>query len=168
MYLKEVKKQAEIFFRLDPRPIVPCTLEEVKKLEQSIKHPLPDAYREFLLWMGRSGGGFLVGSDCFYDQLREIQIWAKELLDEDHFSQEMPKDTFVFFMHGGYEFDFFYVNGESDPPVYFYHEGTSDKTSFRQLSPRLSDLLLAEMNEHIRLAKRHVEFEENLKKYRKN
>jgi hypothetical protein len=155
MHLSEFKKQAEIFFRLDPSPIVPCTPEEVEALEKCIQYPLPEAYKEFLLWMGRSGGGFWVGSNCFYNDLKKIQIWARELLEEDHFSRELPKDAFVFFIHGGYEFDFFYLNGESDPPVYYYHEGTSDKTSFRRLTPRFSDLLMNEMETHIK-NKRYV------------
>ncbi|BCL80561.1 hypothetical protein ccbrp13_30260 [Ktedonobacteria bacterium brp13] len=99
--------------------------------------------------MGHSGGGFLEGSDCLYDQLMEIQSWAGELLEEDHFSKAMPEDTFVFFMHQGYQLNFFGLDEGEDPPVYYYLEENPVRTSFSQIYPRFSDFLLTEMNGHI-------------------
>lgn len=153
MYLEKVKQQAEICLRFDPRPFIPCTLEEIEGIEQNIKHLLPGTYREFLLWMGRSGGGFLRGSDCFYKHLGDIQIWARELLEEDHFPGEIPENAFVFFMHQGYQFNFFSLNEGDNPPIYYYLEESPTRTSFLQIYPHFSDFLLTEMNGHLRLAK---------------
>src|SRR5207248_219520 len=114
MYLDAVKTRLEKlqqrFPFVDPEKIVPCTEEEVRKLEQQVGLKLPQAYREFLLWMGHNGGGLLQGSDCFYQHLPRIQKGAVELLEEDGFPDPLPADAFVFLMHQGYQFDFFRVS----------------------------------------------------------
>jgi hypothetical protein len=49
--------------------------------------------------MGHSGGAFLQGSNCFYNDLESLQSDAKGLLEADRFSGELPEAAFVFFMH---------------------------------------------------------------------
>lgn len=130
---------------------VPCTLAEVEDLEQWTGHRLPEVYREFLLWMGHAGGGLLEGSDCFYPHLRELPLLAQDLLEEDQCVKTLPGNTVVFFMHQGYQFDFFYLNDGDDPPVYWYLEDEPIWTSFPKLYDHFSDFVATELEGHIKV-----------------
>lgn len=122
MYLARAKKRAEDLYPLTGWRPTPCTLEEVEDLERWSRHRFPEAYREVLLWMGRGGGGLLGGSDCFYRHLKDRPSFAQELLEEDQFADKIPDNTFIFFMHQGYQFNFFYFDDGDDPPVSWYIE----------------------------------------------
>jgi hypothetical protein len=150
-HLEKAKKRAERLYRLTSRQVIPCTLEEIEELEQWRGQRFPEVYREFLLWMGRSGGDFLAGSDCFYANLKNLQSDAQELLEEDKFSGKLPDNAFVFFMHQGYQFGFFYLDDKADPAVYWYLEEIPVRTSFSQCYPHFSDFVLKEMEEHIKI-----------------
>lgn len=151
MYLERVQQRHLVLQGLGYGKPIPCTGGEVQELEKALGHRLPEAYRAFLFWMGHSGGGFLRGSDCFYEQLRDIQIFAKELLEEDQFGGVLPEEAFVFFMHQGYQFNFFCFNEGEDPPVYVYREEIPVQTTFSRLYPTVSDFLVTEMEGHIQL-----------------
>ncbi|MGB0385538.1 MAG: SMI1/KNR4 family protein [Ardenticatenaceae bacterium] len=126
-----------------------CTEAEVNLLEQSLLQTLPQAYRKFLLWMGHGAGSFWQGSHCFYKHLGEVQKWAVELLQEDHFPQQMPLDAFVFCMHQGYMFAFFRLSEGDDPPVYFYY-APEHPTDFKLSWNHFSEFLLAEADSYKR------------------
>lgn len=160
MYLNEAQAKYQELWRFGYSKPLPCTTKEIEKLERWVGCRLPSAYREFLLWMGHSGGGFLNGSDCFYEHLKNIQTGAKELLIEDHFPGVLPQNAFVFFMHQGYQFNFFYLGKEEDPPVFFYFEESPVQISFQVIYSKFSNFLLTEIDGHIRL--------ENAKIKRKN
>jgi hypothetical protein len=151
MYLEKAKKRAEDFYRLAGSQPTPCTREEVEELELLNGHRFPEAYREFLLWMGRGGGGFLQGSDCFYRDLKHLSSFAQELLEEDQFANQLPENVFVFYMHQGYQFNFFYFDDGADPPVYWYLEEIPTRTSFTQLYSSFSEFILTEIEGHIKL-----------------
>ncbi len=104
-----------------------CSLNEINELEKQLGLKLPQIYRSILLKMGHGAGDFWAGEDCFYNHLPLIQIWAKEILLEDNFSVSLPDDAFVFFMHQGYQFDFFRLSEGDNPPVYSYLEGQTEK-----------------------------------------
>jgi hypothetical protein len=122
VYLDKIQAKGEELRRAGFEVFVGCTEEEVAELEQWRGCRFPLAYREFLLWMGHWGGGLLMGSDCFYEQLKDIQIWAAELLQEDQYTETLPEDAFVFLMHQGYQFFFFRMQESDDPAVYYYLE----------------------------------------------
>ncbi len=146
MYLDEVKKRWEELHIVRAEKILPCTEDEVGTLEQQIGISLPGAYKEFLLWMGHRAGGFLRGSDCFYDSLPPLRAWAMRLLWENDYAEPLPEDAFVFSMHQGYLFYFVRVSEGDDPPVYFYSEAM-DPPAFIIEHPNLADFL----NYHIEL-----------------
>ncbi len=78
------------------KKVSPCTEEEIDFLEQKLGISLPIAYKEFLLWGGHKAGGLMEGSDCFYQDLLDIQETAKLLLEDDEFPHSLPEDAFVF------------------------------------------------------------------------
>ena len=131
----------------DGQKFIPCTEEEISALEQKVHLSLPTAYKEFLLTMGKGTDTFLVGSDFLYPQLLDLQEVAKEMLTEDGFPQKLPEDAFVFFMHQGYQFNFFRTSGEDDPPVYRYFEG-KDHETFPMIYSHFTDFLLTELKDH--------------------
>jgi hypothetical protein len=151
MYLARAKARAEDLYRLNGGQPTPCTIEEVEDLERWSGHRFPEAYREFLLWMGRSGGGFLRGSDCFYRHLKDLPSFAQELLEEGQFADNIPEHTFIFYMHQGYQFNFFYFDDGDDPPIYWYLEEIPVKARFLQLYAHFSEFILTEVEGHIRV-----------------
>lgn len=79
----------------------------------------------------------MIGSDWRADKLYDLQEWAAELLEENNF-QSLPAHAFVFWMHQGYQFSFFILNGDDNPPVYHYSEGQKE-TGFVKSFGKLSD-----------------------------
>jgi hypothetical protein len=147
MYLYKVIEQLQSFKLVTLSEFLPCDRVEVSRLETQLANLLPEAYREFLLLMGHGAGDFLSGSDCFFQHLPHLQIWAKELLRENNFSEDLPKDAFVFYMHQGYQFSFFRLTEGGNPPTYSYCEG-KEKISFVKTHNHYSDFLLAEVQIH--------------------
>ncbi|MGH2495033.1 MAG: SMI1/KNR4 family protein [Ktedonobacteraceae bacterium] len=151
MYLDKVKAQLEELHIVRVEKIIPCTEEEVRILERKIRHSLPAAYREFLLWMGQGTGGLFQGSECLYWDLIPLQKAAVKLMQEDEFVDPLPEDAFVFLMHQGYQFHFFRTNEGDDPPIYYYLE-EQEQSSIRTVYSHFSDFLLAMVENHAQIA----------------
>ena len=126
--------------------LLPCTIEEVNQLETSLQIKLPEAYREYLLTMGKYSGKINEGTDCFYDDLIRIQAWPKELLKENSIQDELPSDAFIFSMHQGYEFWYFRISEGDNPPVYGFHEGEDDPQLLVAQFPTFTDYILTLMD----------------------
>lgn len=94
-----------------------CTFEEIDDLERRHGVKLPDDYRQFLEESGRDNPHYCVGSDWTFDLLDDLQIWADKLMTESGVGP-LPNGAFVFMMHQGYQFLFFWNGG-----VYYYMEG---------------------------------------------
>jgi len=99
-----------------------CLIHEIVDLEKQLGIYLPEAYKEFLLWMGKNPDVFLLGSEVEYNSLIKIQGWANELLKEKEL-EPLPSNAFVFYMHQGYQFSYFLLGQSEDPQVYFFDEG---------------------------------------------
>ena len=104
-----------------------ATEDEIIALEKQLGFNLPRMYRDIFSQIVHGAGNFWAGEDCFYKHLPLIQIWAKELLLEDEFPESLPNDAFVFFMHQGYQFNFFKLSEGDNPPVYSYLEGQTER-----------------------------------------
>ena len=115
-----------------------CSEAEVSALEREYNVSLPTDYREFLLRAGRGANGLWRGSDYTFDTLPEMQQAAVELLREAGLI--LPQDSFVFFMHQGYQF--FFLNPEG---VFFFVEGNKEverrHDSFREFFEATADVL---------------------------
>jgi len=140
-YLHEAKGlfhgESRAIFGSPPKP---CSENEISLLEQRIGHPLPKAYREFLLWAGHGAGHLMQGSDFYYDDLDGLREAAVELLQEDNIFQRLPSNAFVFYMHQGYQFAYFLLGHGDDPPIYAYVEG-QDEPEFPEQAPSYSVFL---------------------------
>lgn len=101
--------------------VLGCRIDEIVDLEKELDIFLPEAYKEFLLWMGKDTNKFLEGSEVEYKHLVKIQAWADELLKENGHLL-LPDNAFVFHIHQGYQFSYFLLDGNDDPEVYFYDE----------------------------------------------
>ena len=99
-----------------------CTEEEVCILEQKSSHRLPAVYREFLKSVGWSAGNFLVGTDMFYPEVLSFRGAAERLLKQNNANYALSSNAFVFLMHQGYQFLFFHLEDNDDPPVFHYIE----------------------------------------------
>jgi SMI1-KNR4 cell-wall len=120
MYLDQFKAELPKLRIHNPERVIPCTEAEVAALEQTLAYPLPAAYREFLLWMGNGGGGFMDGQECWYHNIAFNQREAVLIMNS--IGYPLPEHAFVFFMHQGEQFSFFVLGEGDDPPIYDYHE----------------------------------------------
>lgn len=99
-----------------------CSSSEIIRIEKFFNVQLPLYYRQFLSSMGKGAGRFMQGSSVFYNEIFDLREGGTRLLSDDNFKL-LPENTFVFWMHQGYQFAFFYLNQGDNPPVYYYHEG---------------------------------------------
>lgn len=100
---------------------------------------LPKAYLEFMRYTGY--GQYFVGSDYKMSDVKQLNGWAEELLEENDFPQKLPESGFVFWMHQGYMFYFFRLDEGDDPPVYYYSE-CEDLTGFVKCYDSFTDFII--------------------------
>jgi hypothetical protein len=120
MYLTEVKKEfqnmlqrANVFYKIQP-----CSYNEIRSLETELNLTLPEAYREFLLWMGKESGGFM----DIVERVPSNRERAIELMNYNNFPDPLPDDAIVFIEHEGYQFCFIRASEGENPPVHCYCE----------------------------------------------
>jgi len=126
----------------DTYPMKPCSKDDLSKLVKlSPTRTLPKTYLDF---MNKAGNGieFLVGTNYSMKYIFDLKEWAIELLEENNFTKKLTDNQFIFMMHQGYMFWFFYVNDEDDPAVYCYDESV-ELDDFNKVSDTLSDFLIS-------------------------
>jgi hypothetical protein len=126
--------------------MIPCAENEVQILEEYLHCSLPQAYREYLLSMGKYSGRINAGTDCFYSDLFNLKPAAIELLATKKVEKNLPSDAVVFSMHQGYEFDFFRRSEGDNPPVYSYSEGDVTANGFRRTSDSFTEYFKMVLN----------------------
>lgn len=97
-------------------------MDILNEIENISEIRFPKIYRDFYKLCENSTPKGMVGSDLF-NKYKELNNWAKELLEEDNVENFLEVDDFVFLMHQGYMFWYFKANGNENPKVYFYYEG---------------------------------------------
>jgi hypothetical protein len=121
---------------------VGASLQEVAALEGRIGFRFPDAYRQFLLWMGRDFNGIFRGSSWFITDLDENREVLSELLSEVGSQYDVAPSHVVFFTHQGYMAAWFDASrNESDPECWFVNDGMREPAS----SGKFTKVLLADL-----------------------
>jgi hypothetical protein len=104
----------------------PCLEEEVVLLEQAFGVRLTEAYRSFLLRLGKGADPFCRGSEWEYAKLFKLRKDFEGLLQENNKLHLIREEAFVFMMHQGYIGALFHVDEGSDPIVWQFTEGDDD------------------------------------------
>lgn len=121
----------------------PCSREDILSLERVLDAKLPKSYTEFLEAAGRGASKYMLGSMWTFNDLEIIQKEAIELLTQNGF-RALPQNAFVFWMHQGYQFAFFIIGEEDNPPVYYYNE-TERNIDFIRTYEKLTDFFYDEL-----------------------
>jgi hypothetical protein len=125
---------------------------QVQALEKQLNLTFPASYRDFLLWMGQSRAGMLLGSDWLPDDLPGLKAKATKLLAGNNFPEKLPDDAFVFWMSQGYVFTFIRLSQGDNSPVYRYH-GTLDTQTFTQINQNFGEWLTTQIQDHVQRMK---------------
>ncbi|MBG6151017.1 hypothetical protein IWQ47_002300 [Aquimarina sp. EL_43] len=139
MYLQESKNFLKDYPKITSK-FRGCSEQEINKLASILDEEIPEAFKEFLRWFGKSGGKILRGTDYYYEylsgevyeDLKEEEILSQnytfknvgiDLLNENNFNgKELLKDTILFMSHQGYSIEYIKTNEGDNPPVYIFVE----------------------------------------------
>ncbi len=146
-YLSEAKHFHKEAIEPYKGPTNGATAEEIAALEQEIGFALPEAYRQYLLWMGKDYEGCFVGSEWFLHRhynARDYTELVTELYGLDLEKYPLPKHFFLFFHHQAYEAAWFLLPKESeDPPVYYFNE--NDEKTIPVVAGTFTEFLIKQM-----------------------
>ncbi len=120
-------KDLESFLRQKKQKLIPLTEKEIDRIEEKYNLKLPDYYIQFLLKMGKSADKYMLGSSAFYDEIDIINDEAPSLLKENNINNPLPKNSFVFWMHQGYQMAFFVCDKSINPEVFYFTEVEPEK-----------------------------------------
>jgi hypothetical protein len=116
--------------------------EDIAALESRIGLRLPEAYRQYLLWMGRDFNGIFRGSNWFIFDLESNREVLSGLLEEVGSQYPMATSHIVFFTHQGYMAAWFDTAGsQADPECWFVNDGMHDPS----VSGKFTEVLLADL-----------------------
>lgn len=141
MYLEKIKARYTELGKYFGTPI-PCQPAEVAELEQKFTQELPAAYREFLLWMGKDGGGLLGSAQIYYPDVLDLQAEAIEILQGSAATVSLPEDGFVFCIQQSVLVHFMRLSEGPNPPVYSYNE-MDDTAAFSSSAASFEEFLLS-------------------------
>lgn len=106
--------------------LIGCSPNEINEGQLLAKHRLPEFYLLFLTTFGKGAGDFMRGSHAYYPDVLELKEWANECLKENNLPL-LPDDVFVFWMHQGYQFAYFYLDGTNNPEVIYFSEDSESQ-----------------------------------------
>lgn len=125
-YIAEVIDRLVNTNRVLPEQLAGFSEEEVIWLEKQLKYPLPIAFRQFLLTMGRETEEFRFGTDMLVPDLRvylELRKNAEYLLKHYDMLDYLPDDAFIFETAEGCDYCYFLTAERlENPPVYGFTE----------------------------------------------
>ena len=121
---------------------VGASKEEVAALESQIGLKLPEAYRQYLVWMGRDFNGIFRGSNWFISDIESNREVLRGLLEEIGSSYELAPSHIVFFTHQGDMAAWFDAMGnEANPKCWFINDGMQEPC----MSGNFTEVLLADL-----------------------
>ena len=126
-YLEQLREYHAAFLEPEFGPPCGASLEEIAALEDSIGFELPEAYREYLSFMGKDYDGILRGSDCFINNVIDNNGYLPELLQENGLAAT-TRNACVWFLHQGYIALWFDLPAEGqDPELSLFTEVEAEK-----------------------------------------
>jgi len=148
MYLSGAKRLLSDINPVLESETMGCDQHEISALENLIDGELPGSFKEWMLWMGHGPTRILIGSHCFYDywignstyhngEAINPNALAVEILEEDNIASSKIENTFAFFSHQGYKFNYIPLEKGENPPIHSYMEGEG----FSELASSLDDYL---------------------------
>ena len=154
---KYIQKQVVLLTQFSQKynkEIIPCTSEEVAKLESMLpdSYYLPEAYKEFLLFCGKESADIFYSIESGYEAVKKRLLTQNKRiirmvqLEDIPEQKELPKDLFVI-EEVDYSDNFTYLlleEGE-DPPIYFWEEGEGGLEFSEKLENSFSDYFLKKM-----------------------
>jgi len=103
---------------------VGASAAEVVALERTIGFSLPQAYKEYLLWMGKDHHGIFRGSGWFMGNVIANRTVLSYLLEETGSAYQLKNTDVVFFTHQGYMAAWFdAASEEADPRCLYVDDG---------------------------------------------
>ena len=116
---------------------VGATPDDVEALERRLGLPLPQSYKDYLLWMGRDYKGIFRGSAWFIDSIYSNKETLRSLLEEAGSRYVLKESHLVFFTHQGYMAAWFdSESSEQDPDCWFMNDSMTEATVSRSLLQR--------------------------------
>jgi len=135
---------------------VGCSEREISEIEARYGYEMPEAYREYLLWMGKDYYGVLQGTDGFFEDTYENGEDFPELFEDMPLENyELPEQYIVFFCHQGYMYGWFSIPTlDPDPICYHYFEGTTpEPITAGTFSEFINKQIISMARIHIQLVK---------------
>jgi hypothetical protein len=117
-------------------------------MEKQLGITFPPSYREFLLWMGQSPAGILLGSDSLIDDLPDLKRKTIKLMQSNNFPKQLPADAFVFWMNQNNVATFLLLSQADASPVYRYHQ-TLDMQDFTVINQTYPEWLAQQIQDHV-------------------
>lgn len=148
MYLDRAKKQFQVLQKSQKGYSKPssCTVEEVQMLEHDLGFPLPEAYKEFLLWIG-AGGGPLEGQHFTDSRVKVNRERAIATMRAVGFPGSLSDDAIVFLFDQLDDYFFYICASEGDnPPVHMFEALGNEYQKVDNYSNNLEEYLLERIN----------------------
>lgn len=121
-----------------------CGQEEIVDIEKKIGYPLPEAYCQFLKWMGKDYRGIFVGCNWFITDVIANTEWLPQLLAENNIDFELPEHYLVFFSYRSYMAAWFELPKENDNPTAYSFTKRKELT-LPTIEGKFTDVLFKDM-----------------------
>jgi hypothetical protein len=103
-----------------------CSEEEIRQIERSVWHRLPESYKMFLSIAGKADGRVLGGAFFEFPMLLRFRPSALKVIEASKSDFVLRPEHFVFALHDqGYSFLFFSLKDLPNPPIFCFHDQDS-------------------------------------------
>jgi hypothetical protein len=120
-----------------------CSEKEFHEIEMKAYGPLPKAYKEVMLVIGKGAGEFISDVDMFYPDVITLTEETREYLLD--YEVELPEDAFVFADRDGEQILFFRLQQSTeDRPVYKW--SNEDPEEFKIVLPSIWNFIEEELS----------------------
>ncbi|HZF97814.1 MAG TPA: SMI1/KNR4 family protein [Pseudoxanthomonas sp.] len=164
------------FYRRDFRECSETEIETLEKLLPEYVY-LPESYEEFLRFGGHGICDMLRGTDFYFSQIYALRKErTPQILKDMGFSPEnfdksyLREELFIFYYRQGYFGRFFYLEGGSDPSIFYYESGLPHDFLITQ-EQSFSQYLYAEVENFVEQYRKNIaevdtELRSRVKRYR--